>query len=332
MPKSTYEKITQLKKFLSPPNKPASLMEIANYMNCDVRTVYRHIEKLESENCGLKREKSSKKFFIQPPSQHPENIIRGLKTALKVLEGMGTPHSKNVTRAIEYLKGDSTAETETMAHALNVDDDFVVDLGPFSEYSERPDRRAAEIDKLLAAIKDRAKLLVTYVPGHDNTQEEVLDICPLKLVLRIDTLYLVAKMEFDQKLEQNLEFDQKLRLLAVGRIKNWHRSGASFPPIDFDYKSLYKNCFGKFSGRDFEKIRLVMEVKSSWLQTQFRKAHFNPEAKVRRQKPMVVELNIFDTPDFEGWLLGILPDVKILEPASLIDNLKAKLKKSAEAL
>lgn len=323
MSKSTYEKLNLLKVRLSPPNKPASLREISDYMGRDQRTIYRYIKILESENCGLKQEKNSKKYFIHASSQgkRPEGIIRGLKTALKVLDGMGTSvHGKSVKRAIEYLCGDSTAETETVARALNIDDDFVVDLGPFSEYSESPSFRETEIDKFLDAIKNRAKLIVTYTPGRDNEQEEKLDICPLKLVLRIDTLYLVAKTDYG------------LRLLAVSRIKNFRRTGVFFPPTDFDYKSLYKNCFGKFIGQNFEKIRLVMEVKSSWLQTQFREAHFNPPAKVRRQNPMIVELNIFDTPEFESWLLGILPDVKILEPSSLIGSLREKLKKSAEAL
>ena len=47
---------------------------------------------------------------------------------------------------------------------------------------------------------------------------------------------------------------------------------------------------------------------------------------------MTVELNICDTPDLEGWLLGILPDVKILEPESLKERLRLQLKKSSEAL
>lgn len=52
MSKSTYEKLTQLKMRLSPPNKPATLRELADYMGRDQRTIYRYIETLESENCA----------------------------------------------------------------------------------------------------------------------------------------------------------------------------------------------------------------------------------------------------------------------------------------
>lgn len=47
---------------------------------------------------------------------------------------------------------------------------------------------------------------------------------------------------------------------------------------------------------------------------------------------MTVELSIYDTPDLEGWLLSVLPDVKILEPESLKANLRKKLKESVKAL
>ncbi len=322
MSKSTYEKLTQLKMRLSPPNKPATLRELADYMGRDQRTIYRYIETLESENCGLKQEKKTKKFFIQASAaKRPEAIIRGLKSAQKVLDSVGTTaHGKNVKKAIEYLCGDENADSETMSHAMSVDNDFIVDLGPFSEYSENLSFREAEIDKMLEAIKSRAKLFITYVPAKDLAQEEKLEVCPLKLVLRIDTLYLIALSE------------SVVKFFAVRRIKNFRRTGGFFPPVDFDYRNLYRNCFGKFSGAAFEKIRLVMEIKSSWLAAQFREAHFNPPAKIRKQEPMTVELSVYDTPDLEGWLLSVLPDVKILEPESLKVNLRKKLKESVKAL
>lgn len=322
MSKSTYEKLTQLKMRLSPPNKPATLRELADYMGRDQRTIYRYIETLEAENCGLKQEKKTKRFFIQASAvKRPEAIIRGLKSALKVLDSVGTTaHGKNVKKAIEYLCGDETVDSETMSHAISVDNDFIVDLGPFSEYSENMSFREAEIDKMLEAIKSRARLLITYLPAKEGDPEEKLDVNPLKLVLRIDTLYLIAVS------------DGIVKHFAVRRIKNFRRTGGFFPPMDFDYRNLYRNCFGKFSGASYSKIKLVMDVKSPWLVKQFREAHFNPPVKIRKQDPMTVELNVYDTPDFEAWLLGVLPDVKIREPESLKEKLREKLKESGKAL
>lgn len=322
MSTSTYEKLTQLKMRLSPPNKPAMIEELAVYMGRNQRSIYRYLDKLDEENCGLRQEKKTGRYFIQPMAQkRPDAIIRGLKSAQKVLDSAGmTPHGKNVKKAIDYLSGEEIPDEETLSHALSVDNDFIVDLGPFSEYSENPSFREAEIDKLLDAIKMRAVLSITYVPGSANTVEEKAEVCPLKLVLRIDTLYLVARNENINK------------LYAVRRIRNFHRTGAYFPPIEFDYSSLFRNSYGKFTSVKFEKMKILMEVKSPWLAAQFREAHFNPPAKIRKTSPFTVELNICDSPDLETWLLGILPDVRILAPESLKENLRKKLKESGKAL
>ncbi|MGM9983175.1 MAG: helix-turn-helix transcriptional regulator [Fibrobacter intestinalis] len=321
MPKSTYEKLNQVKLRLSLPNKPASIAELADYMGCDARTIYRYLETLKAENCGLRQDKSSKKFSIQPvASRRPEAIIRGLKSVQKVLNEIGiSAHSKSVKKAIDFLCGDDSAEN-ALNQVINVDSDFIVDLGPFSEYSEHLEFRETEIEKFLAAIKERAKILLTYVPVRENGKEEQYEVCPLKLVLRIDTLYLVADLH------------SEIRLFALSRIRNFRRTGAFFPEIPFDYKKLYSHCFGKFTGSSYPKIKVLMEVKAFWLQTQFREAHFNPAVKIRKQQPFTVEMHIYDTPDFEGWLLSILPQVKILEPSSLKENLRKQLKESSKAL
>ena len=321
---STYDKLNQVKKRLQ--EHPTSIQELADYMNCNIRTMYRYITTLEGENCGLKQDKKTHRFFISPDvPKRPESLIRELKSAQKVLDNMGVAHGKSIKKAIKILNGEVSESVEAANHAINVDNDFVVDLGPFSEYSENLQFRETEIDKFLDAIKNRSKLKITYVSAHDNATEEKIDICPVKLVLRVDTLYLVAYVELGEgKMER--------RLFAVRRIRNFRKTGGFFPEIPFSYKDLYANCFGKYTGKDFPKIKLVMEVKSSWLQTQLREAHFNPPIKIRKQNPMTVELNICDTPDLEGWLLGILPDVKILEPESLKERLRLQLKKSSEAL
>ena len=150
MPKSTYEKLNQVKLRLSLPNKPASIAELADYMGCDARTIYRYLETLKAENCGLRQDKSSKKFSIQPvASRRPEAIIRGLKSVQKVLNEIGiSAHSKSVKKAIDFLCGDDSAEN-ALNQVINVDSDFIVDLGPFSEYSEHLEFRETEIEKFL---------------------------------------------------------------------------------------------------------------------------------------------------------------------------------------
>ena len=61
---STYDKLNQVKKRLQ--EHPTSIQELADYMNCNIRTIYRYITTLEGENCGLKQDKKTHRFFISP--------------------------------------------------------------------------------------------------------------------------------------------------------------------------------------------------------------------------------------------------------------------------
>ena len=75
---------------------------------------------------------------------------------------------------------------------------------------------------------------------------------------------------------------------------------------------------------------MIRSENNGWLKTQFEKSHFNPPAVVRKDKNKndIVDLKLRLTPDCIAWLMGILPDVKILKPESLKRDMKALLKKT----
>ena len=327
-PKSTYDKLKQLKLRLTAPNKPASIPELAEYMSCDMRTIYRHLKTLEKENCGLQKDKTAKKFFIQPTSawRPPEKILKGLKSAQKILDDMGsTPQGQNVKRAIDFLQGEELPE-ETSSQAISTDENFIVDLGPFSEFSENVINRTTRINSVLNAIKQRQKLLISYQSAHDGAEKKH-KILPLKLILRIDTVYLIAKTE-----DEEGKISDKGFQFAFRRIKTIQRLNEFFPEQNFDYKKFFESCYGRFNGSSSPKIKLLLEIKSEWLQAYLKESHFNPPIKIKKQKPFTVELSLYDTLDLESWLFSILPDVKILEPASIKEKMKNKLKAANEAL
>ena len=75
---------------------------------------------------------------------------------------------------------------------------------------------------------------------------------------------------------------------------------------------------------------MIRSENNGWLRTQFEKSHFNPPAVVRKDKNKndIVDLKLRITPDFKAWLMGVLPDVKILKPESLKKEMKDLLKKT----
>ena len=53
---STYEKLNQLKLRLTASS--ATVDELANYMDCNKRTIFRFLSDLAKENCGLRKIKN----------------------------------------------------------------------------------------------------------------------------------------------------------------------------------------------------------------------------------------------------------------------------------
>ncbi|MCK9182747.1 MAG: WYL domain-containing protein [Fibrobacteraceae bacterium] len=328
-PKSTYDKLNELKARLSDVKRPATIPELAEFMCCNTRTIFRHLDKLSRENCGLKKTKDSPaRYFIQAQMpKRPESLIRNLESIHKLLsDSAEVVQAKTIKKTIAIFEGEEDASAEAINGGINFDDDFVVDLGPFAEFdptSRSYDALERDVDKFLDAIKHRAVLQVTYEAAHDGSVQ-TFEVRPLKIVLRIGTLYLVCKDDRD-----------KIKILAIKRIKRFHTTGNYFPDVDFNAKEFYRYCFGKYTssaGDAYEKMKIVFSVESPWLKAQLREAHFNPPLKIRHQEPMVVELNLFNTPDLKTWLFGILPYIKLQEPSSLKTEMADLLKKAGRAL
>jgi len=326
--KSTYKKLNELKNRLLDYKHPATVQELAEFMDCNTRTIFRHLNTLEIENCGLKKTKDSPYRYYLLPTQpkRPESLIKGLESINELLTASAeVTYAKLLRKVISHFKGNDE-DMEFVNGGINLDEDFIVDLGPFSEFDPKSRNYEAQehnVDKFLDAIKKRIQLNVTYETAYSGTVQEMC-IKPMKLILRIGTLYLACLNEANET-----------KLLAVRRIKRFSTTGKYFAEIPFDAKEYYKYCYGKFgssSESNFPKIKFTLAVKSPWLQTQINESHFNPPVKIKKQNPMTVEFVLYDTPDMRSWLLSILPDVEIIEPQKLKDSMKELLKKASNAL
>ena len=164
------------------------------------------------------------------------------------------------------------------------------------------------------------RILYRQSTDHSSIAEETKEVNPVKVIMRMDTLYLVAG-EVDDKGNQvfkNYLFEQ---------IDSVTETNHTAPKFAFDEKTHYKYAFGKYTGHD--KVEDVsLEIRTKWLQTQFERSHFNPpiSKRIDRNKNMVVDMKLRITPDFESWLMGVTNDVRILKPASLKEKIKQKLK------
>lgn len=316
-----YEKINAIKGLLK---TKMTVTQLAHLLNCGPRTVFRHLEVLSKENCGLRRSKEngSTYYVIQTDKEVNANltIVKQLEKIKKNMSGANAQDIKNTKLLDSIIKTLSANKPEDFKpEAITTDPDYILDYGPFSDNK----LQTTNINRVLKAIHDHFKIKISYKHSSDSAEPSIIELCPVKIIMRMDTLYLVAA---DESFEENGMFKNFL----FENIINVQETNEAFVKIPFDAATHYKFAFGKYTDAKMKPEEVSLLVKNKWLQTQFERSHFTPEATKRMGKNgnMIVDLKLRLTPDFKTWLLGVSPDVKILKPASLKDEIKETLRKT----
>ncbi|MCF0216468.1 MAG: WYL domain-containing protein [Fibrobacteraceae bacterium] len=302
-----YEKITSIKNKLKKTRMTVEQLAVA--LDCQERTIYRHLDAIQKENCGLHKIKEQGQTFytiqIEEEKDFHQDVVKQLERLKKSIVGksaMDVKNSKLIDKIIEMLKG--TDPEQFKAELLSFDPNFIMDPGPFSDTFEQD----ATITKILESIRDGFKIKVSYRRSGAGTVESMV-ICPVKLIYRIDTLYLVYL---------DNENEDTFKNMVVKNIETLSRTEQTFALKPFSADVHYRHAFGKWTNANEKVLDISLQVNDTWLQTQFRKSHFSPKQEIRESKNrFVVNLKLRNTPDFQGWLFGILPHIEILKPESL---------------
>ncbi len=319
-----YEKINRIKSKL---RVPMTVTMLAEALDCGPRTVFRHLDALQRENCGLhKYKKDGETFYvIQTPEKVDFNqkIVKQLEKLKKTMNDTTPLDLKNRKLIDSVINSMQTTDPDGFkAEAITLDPNYIMDYGPFCDHKAQD----ATVSKLLMAIREGFKIRITYKSSKENAEKKTFDVSPVKLVMRVDTLYLIAA---DDEYPETHTFKNYL----VEKIVNISQTNIPSIPLrePFSVEEYYKYAFSKYiSAEDPQTVSLM--IKEDWLKTQFLKSRFSPVAEISEDKDnnMIVTLKIRLTPDFKTWLFGVLPDVKILKPESLklemIEKLKSTLK------
>ena len=317
-----YEKINAIKSKLK---VKQTVNGLAKLMGCGPCTIFRHLEVISEENCGLRKFKENGETFyiIQTDKEANFNqeVVKQLEKIKKNLPANAAPEIKTVKLLDKVIKTMQTTNPEDFKpEAISTDPDYVLDYGPFSDDKLQD----TMVNRVLKAIHEgfAIKIQYSHATDHSGISEEIKEVNPVKVIMRVDTLYLIAGEE-DEKGNQifkNYLFEQ---------IKNVQETNHAMPKFIFDAAMHYKYAFGKYTGTG-KPEDISLEIRNKWLQTQFERAHFNPEISKRydKNKNMIVDMKLRITPDFKTWLMGVAGDVRILKPASLKEDVKQLLKKA----
>jgi len=319
---TSYEKINSIKSKLKVKQTVKSL---AHLMGCGPRTIFRHLEVIGEENCGLRKFKEGgETFYIiqtEKGANFNQDVVKQLEKIKKNLPATSAPDIKTTKLLDKVIKAMQTTDPEDFKpEAISTDPDYVLDYGPFSDDKLQD----TMVNRVLKAIHDGFSVKIHYKHStdHSDVEEEYKEVNPVKVIMRMDTLYLVAG-------EEDEKGNQVFKNYLFENIESVSETNHAMPQFVFDAKMHYKYAFGKYTwtGKP-EDISLEIKASSKWLQTQFERSHFNPEISKRydKSKNMIVDMKLRITPDFISWLMGVATDVRILKPASLKETVKQKLK------
>ena len=313
-----YEKINLIKSKLK---TPMTVTMLADALGCSPRTVFRHLEVIEQENCGLRKIKreGETRYVIQVEEQanFNQSVVKQLEKIKKNLPATSAPDIKTM-KLLDKVIGvlQTTDPEEFKPEAVTTDPDYVLDYGPFCDDKIQD----TMVNRVLRAIHEGFALKIRYRPSTSEEEIKTCEIFPVKVILRMDTLYLVAG-EVDEKGEE------VFKNYLFENIESMSETNHSSPRFNFDARTHYIYTFGKYT--DTSKPEdITLEIRSKWLQTQFERAHFYPAISKRldRNKNMIVDMKLRITPDFLNWLMGSSSDIRILKPASLREKIKQKMK------
>ncbi len=322
---AAYNTISNLKDLLK---SERTVKQLAAALGRSERMVFRYIRELQDQNCGLRSHKNSSNetvFVIctEEQTNFNESAVKQLEKIKKNMSDSTPADIKNrklLDKLIETLQ--TTNPDDFKPEAITTDRDLVLDYGPFSDNKIQD----LMVNKILGAIHKKLRIRMNYKSSTSDASQTI-EVSPVKVIMRIDTMYLVAADD---------TFAEK------GVFKNFlveHISNVILlaQPIEsdliFDPAIHYKYTFGKYTTNDVpQEVTLMIKPNSQWLRTQFEKSHFSPPVTLRkdRNRNDLVDMKIRLTPDFKSWLLGILPNVQIVKPESLKNEMKDLLKKTLE--
>lgn len=214
-------------------------------------------------------------------------------------------HQNNV----ENLHFDRMIEAVDLFNTLNL----MEDVKPFIHLEKRKPQGTEHLFGLLHAIKNKFQIGFTYHKfWEDKPSLRLVEPCALKEFK--NRWYLMAKSNNDNFIKS----------FALDRMSDLDITNKPFSsPINNNIKENYKYCFGIIGPNDNEPQDVILSFyheQGKYIKTL--PLHHTQKILVDNEDELRIELKLFLTHDFKMELLSFGDNMKVLEPASLVDEIK----------
>lgn len=249
------------------------------------------------------------------------NFIISKRTFQRDLEDIRSLYNIDIqfdfSRKVYYIKSDRESnvnarmlEAFDIFNALNLSDKLSNNI-----YLEKRKPQGTEnLYGLLHAIENQLKIKFTYLKFYEHELSE-RNVEPYALKEFKNRWYIIAN---DLK-------DNKIKSFALDRISNLDITKKTYSSTsDFNVNDHYKYCFGIISPNDRKPQEIELSFNPS--QGKYIKTlplHESQQILIDNDKELRIKLTLFITHDFFMEILSYGDNLKVINPKSLIDDIKS---------
>ncbi len=295
----------------------ATVKELAEEMSVSQKTIRRDLETFQTVGFPLEEtvcERGQKKWHIndnqsQPGLSFTFDEAIALYLGRRLLEPLaGTIFWEAAQRAFRKIR--ASLGKDALKYVERFGDMFHQTMVGVSDYTKKSDI----IDQLMIGIEDRKAVFVTY-QSLRATEPVTYDIYPYGITYHRGSLYLIG---------QAPQHDE-IRHWKIDRMEDAEVTPVHFNrPQEFDLQTHLADSFGVFQGNgsihvrvrfDRQVARYVQE--SSW--------HASQLLTEQKDGSVIAEFDLSDGEEIKRWIMSFGKRAKVLEPASLRQEILAEL-------
>jgi len=224
----------------------------------------------------------------------------------------GSPFAQDLESAFAKIR--EALPARSLPYLGRIQDLFAARPDPWKDYSKKQDVIASLID---ATLHQRRTVIAYFSFNSRRTKTYTVD--PYRVVYHHGGLYLYARAH---------EYGE-VRTFAVERIQKIEVQEATFEvPRDFSVSEYARGAFGIAGGKP-EPVELVFDAEMAGY---IRERTWH-ESQVLEERPGGrIALRMSVTPGWElkAWIKGFLPHVRVVQPASLRDDVARDLESARD--
>ncbi|WP_010662944.1 helix-turn-helix transcriptional regulator [Marinilabilia salmonicolor] len=222
----------------------------------------------------------------------------------------------NFSRNAWYIE--EVDNTEANARLLEAFDTFNAlkmtnRLPQYIDYEKRRPRGTENMNGLLHAIQNNLRVSFTY-QKYWIDEKRTRYVEPLALKESINRWYVIT-MDAEK---------EEIRTFALDRLSDLEITNEKFKrPEDFDVNEMFKYSFGIISGGNFKPEEVLLAFRKPQAEyIRSLKLHHSQDVVKETEEEILFSMKLFITEDFVQEIVSQGPRVKVLQPDSLIHEVK----------